>query len=100
MSSKKKIKSSAPAVKEVKEQMSFDKDNYKWMLIGLAIIALGFILMYGKTEDQFTTMALFEGKLSTSTHIKITVAPIIVLLGFAVEIYAILKKPAVVNESV
>ena len=60
---------------------AFGKQNYQLMIIGLVIIAIGFILMSG-TEDIFSTT-------------KMTVAPIVVVCGFAFEVYAILKKPAV-----
>ncbi len=59
---------------------AFGKDNYRWMLIGLAVIVLGFILMYGK-EDIYDTR-------------KIIVAPVVVLAGFAIQAYAIMKKSA------
>ena len=61
-------------------QFVFGKQNYMLMLIGLAIITIGFILMYGK-EDIYDFR-------------KITLAPIVVLAGFALEIYAIMKKPS------
>ncbi len=61
-------------------QFVFDRQNYILMLIGLAIITIGFVLMYGK-EDIYDFR-------------KITLAPIVVLAGFALEIYAIMKKPS------
>lgn len=64
---------------QVKQQFVFTKDNYMWMLIGLAVIILGFVLMYGK-EDIYDFR-------------KTTLAPIVVLAGFAIEIFAIMKKP-------
>jgi hypothetical protein len=63
----------------VKNHFVFSKDNYTWMLIGLAVIVLGFVLMYGK-EDIYDFR-------------KTTLAPIVVLSGFMIEIYAIMKKP-------
>lgn len=65
---------------KVQHGFVFDKQNYMWMLIGLAVIVLGFALMYGK-EDIYDFR-------------KITLAPIVVLVGFAIEVYAILKKPS------
>lgn len=65
--------------KVVKPRFIFDKQNYILMLASVAIIAIGFIIMSGSTDIYSTT--------------KITIAPIIVLLGFAVGIYAIMKKP-------
>ena len=73
--------------------MTFSKDNYKWMVIGFSIIVLGFILMVGKTDDIFNNAEIFEtGEKSFSTIVKVTIAPLLVLLGFAVEIFAIFKK--------
>lgn len=57
----------------------FSKKNYTWMLIGLGLIALGNILMIG-TEDIYG-------------FTKITLAPILIMAGFLVEIYAILYRP-------
>ncbi len=66
----------------------FGKENYKWMLIGLAIIALGFFLMSGgKSEDA----NVFKKEEVYST-MRITVAPILILLGFGVEVFAIFRK--------
>lgn len=64
---------------ENKSSFAFSKPNYIIMLIGIAVIAIGFTIMYGK-EDIFS----FE---------KITLAPIIVLTGFVIEVFAILYKP-------
>lgn len=57
----------------------FQKENYYIMFIGLALIMLGGFLMSG-SEDIFSAT-------------KIKVAPVVMLLGFAVEIYAILHRP-------
>lgn len=57
----------------------FGPQNYRLMLIGLAVIVLGFALMYGK-EDIYDFR-------------KITLAPIVVLAGFVIEIFAIMHKP-------
>jgi hypothetical protein len=56
----------------------FGKQNYMLMIIGLVVIILGFTLMAGK-EDIFDFR-------------KLTLAPILVLTGFVIEIYAIMKK--------
>lgn len=58
----------------------FGKKNYLLMLIGLAVIALGFVLMsLDKEEYGFGTMGL-------------TVGPIVLLIGFAIEFFAIMVK--------
>jgi len=79
---------------------TFTRENYKWMLIGLGVIILGFILMVGPTDEIYNSSeALRNASFSFSTHMKITVAPIVVLTGFVIEIYAIMKKPKVVADS-
>ncbi len=67
---------------------AFGKENYRLMLIGLALIALGFILMIGggsKDPSQFNP-DIFSFR-------RITLAPILVLAGYVVEIFAIMKNP-------
>ena len=69
----------------------FTKGNYMWMGIGAVIIAIGMLLMSGgKNQDP----NVFDKDVVYSTT-RITIAPIVILLGFVVEIYAIFKKPAV-----
>ncbi len=67
----------------------FTKDNYKWMLIGLVILALGFFLMAGgksSSPNAFTDKDIYS-------PMRITVAPILIVAGLLVEIFAIMKKP-------
>ncbi len=67
----------------------FEKDNYIWMGVGAAVIGLGMILMSGgKNQDinQFDTSLVY----STT---RVTIAPILIMLGFVIEIFAIFKKP-------
>lgn len=68
----------------------FTKDNYLWMAIGAAVIILGFFLMMGGKNTDAKT---FDYNVVYSTT-RITVAPIVILLGFLIEVYAIFKKPA------
>jgi hypothetical protein len=66
------------------------KENLKLMLIGFVIIILGFLLMTGgKSNDPnvFNKDVIFSFR-------RITLAPIVVIIGFIFEIYAIMKKPA------
>ncbi len=66
----------------------FDKGNYTWMLIGLAVLALGFFLMAGgKSSDP----KVFDPKEVYSTT-RITIAPMLIIAGFIIEIFAIMKK--------
>lgn len=67
----------------------FSKDNYIWMLAGVIVLALGFILMAGgKSPDP----NVFNDK-DVYSPIRITVAPILIIVGLLIEIYAIMKKP-------
>jgi len=66
----------------------FGKENYRWMLIGLVLIALGLILMGGgKSKDP----NVFNPK-EVYSFTRITLAPILILGGFVVEIFAIFRK--------
>ena len=67
----------------------FAKENFTWMLIGGVIIALGMFLMSG---GKSTDPNVFDTKEVYSTT-RITIAPLLILLGLVVEIYAIFKKP-------
>lgn len=67
----------------------FDRTNYMWMIGGVVLILIGFMLMAGgKSPDphKFNYDEIYSFR-------RITLAPIVVLLGFAVEIYAIMRKP-------
>jgi hypothetical protein len=65
------------------------KENYKYLIVGFVIIMVGFILMMG---GKSTDPAVFNAKELFSFR-RITLAPIVVLAGFAFEIWAIMKKP-------
>ncbi|MCD2424633.1 DUF3098 domain-containing protein [Niabella pedocola] len=68
----------------------FSKSNYTWMLIGAIVIALGmFLLSGGKSNNP----AVFNRDEVYSTT-RITIAPIIIFIGLAIEVYAIFKKSA------
>ena len=71
-----KTKTSAEAAGPVK--FIFGKTNYLWFAISIAVVSLGFFLMAGTTDIYNTT--------------KIVVAPVVVLAGFGIGFYAILKK--------
>ncbi len=67
----------------------FGKENYMWMLAGLAVLALGFFLMAG---GKSSNPAVFDAKEVYSTT-RITIAPLLIIAGFIIEIFAIMKKP-------
>jgi hypothetical protein len=68
-------------------QFLFGKKNYVIMLIGLAIIAIGFILMSGGGSDDPN---VFNPDIYNFRRIRL--APTLVIIGLAVEVYAILAK--------
>jgi hypothetical protein len=69
-------------------KFNFGKRNYQLMILGVITIALGYILMTGgKSEDpEVFSEAIFSFR-------RLTVAPILILLGLIIEIFAILYKP-------
>lgn len=74
---------------ETKHHALFSRDNYMWMLIGVAMIAVGMLLMAGgKSSDP----NVFDANEVYSTR-RITIAPLLILAGLVVEIYAIFKSP-------
>jgi hypothetical protein len=74
--------------KQQKTEFIFGKKNYQWMLIGLGIIALGFILMSGGGSDDPN---VFNPEIYSWRRIRL--APAIILIGFGIEVYAILLNP-------
>jgi len=79
-------------VKTIVVNNLFGKENYMWMLAGVVVIILGFILMAGgKSADP----KVFDPKEVYSTT-RITIAPLLIIIGFILEIIGIMKKPKVV----
>ncbi|WP_242084079.1 DUF3098 domain-containing protein [Aestuariivivens sediminis] len=66
----------------------FGKKNYRFMFIGLACIALGFILMSGGGSDDPN---VFNPEIFSWRRIRL--APTLVLIGFGIQVYAILLNP-------
>ena len=71
-----------------KPEFLFDKINYQILLIGIVVIALGFILMAGGGSEDPNVFSedIFNFR-------RIRLAPTTVLIGFGITIYAILKNP-------
>lgn len=72
----------------------FGKENFKWMLIGLACIVVGFLLMMGRDantrpDGTFDPNYWNEDIFSV---LRIRIAPFLVILGFVIEIFSILKR--------
>ncbi|MFM1883910.1 MAG: hypothetical protein RL168_94 [Bacteroidota bacterium] len=71
-----------------KNTFLFDKTNYLLFAIGLAFIALGFALMSGGGSEDPT---VFNEELFNAQ--RITWAPLLIVIGFVVEVFAILRRP-------
>ncbi len=68
-------------------QFAFTKENYLWMIIGVVLLVLGYILLIGggsKDPDTFN-YSLFNAR-------RLVIAPILIVGGLVVEVYAIMKK--------
>ena len=76
------------AKKDHFSEMAFTATNYKLLLIGLAILVVGYVLMSGGGNgdpNAFDATEIFSDR-------RITVAPIVVIVGYLFVVYAILKR--------
>ena len=73
---------------DTKSNFLFGKKNYKFMLIGIVFIAVGFILMSGGGSDDPN---VFDESIFSWRRIRL--APTLVLIGFGIQVYAILLNP-------
>ena len=71
-----------------KKDFLFDRSNYKFVIIGIVFIILGFFLMSGGGSDN---PEIFSEDIYSFRRIRL--APALILLGFAIQVYAILKSP-------
>ena len=71
-----------------KTTFAFSRDNYKLMLIGIAVVAIGMLLMTGGASDDPNKMSaeIFDFR-------RLTLAPIVIIGGYVVVLVAIIKKP-------
>lgn len=67
----------------------FGKENYTWIFAGLIVIAIGLFLMAGGSSSDPN---VFD-KNQVYSKTRITVAPILILLGLSIEVFAIFRKP-------
>ncbi|MFD2567247.1 DUF3098 domain-containing protein [Pseudotenacibaculum haliotis] len=74
--------------KNPQPQFLFGKKNYMFMFIGLAFIAIGFILMAGGGSDD---PAIFNEDIYNFQRIRL--APTLIIIGLGIEIYAIMLNP-------
>ncbi len=84
-----KAKRVAPSSSAVAErEMTFGKETFKWMGIGMAFMALGYILMIGGHNDDPN---VWDENVIYNWRILI-LAPILILIGLGLQIFAIFKK--------
>ncbi|HEY1166127.1 MAG TPA: DUF3098 domain-containing protein [Chitinophaga sp.] len=84
------VKETKPAEKVITDSRPlFAKDNFKIMLAGLAVIVIGFLLMLGGASDNPNNFKPEE----VYSFRRITLAPIVIVLGLLIEVYAIMRKP-------
>lgn len=67
----------------------FEKQNMWLMLLGVGVIALGMLLMVGGRSKDPNTFNYDE----VYSTLRISVAPVLIIIGLGIEIYAIFKKP-------
>ena len=75
-------------MKKEKKKLLFGKRNYKLMILGLVFITLGFFLMSGGGSDDPN---VFSDEIYNFRRIRL--APFLVVFGFIIEVYAIMKNP-------
>lgn len=82
------VKSDEAAIKAATSEFAFGKENYRLMLIGLAFMVVGFLLMIGGGSDD---PSKFNPEIFSFR--RITLAPVLILAGYVIEIFAIMKRP-------
>ena len=75
------------------KQPLFESRNYKLIISGIALIALGFILMSGGRSEDPT---IFNPEIYNFRRIRL--APFLILLGLGLQVYAILSRSKSKNE--
>jgi hypothetical protein len=72
-----------------KPGFAFGKENYKILIIGVLIVVIGYCLMIGGGSDdptKFNADEIFSFR-------RITLSPIVILAGFVVVLFGIMKRP-------
>ena len=73
---------------EKKNNVLFGKENFIWMAVGAVVVMIGILLMAG---GKSTDPNIFADQEVYSTR-RITIAPVLIIIGFVIEVYAIMKK--------
>lgn len=91
---KEKPKVAAKAAQPIPEKITFafGKENYKMMIIGVVIVAIGMLLMVGGASDDPNKMSeeIFDFR-------RLTLAPIVIIGGYVVVLLSIIKKSKEAN---
>jgi len=74
--------------KETENKFVFNRENYYWLIGGLVLMAIGFILLVGggSKDPEVFSESLFDFQ-------RLTLAPILIIAGLVVEFFAIMKRP-------
>jgi hypothetical protein len=85
---KKKSETPKTDITSDRSEFAFDKNNYKWLLICLAFLLIGFLLMIGGGSDDpdVFNYGMFDFQ-------RLTLSPILLFIGYIIGIYAIMRKP-------
>jgi hypothetical protein len=80
--------------KKTDKVLLFDRSKYTWLIAGLLVTAVGFLLMIGggSQDPNVFSEDIFSFR-------RMTLAPILVLAGYGMQVYAILKKTGNSEES-
>lgn len=78
-----------------KEKFLFNKSNYVLLIIGVLLNVIGFLLMIGGAAEELNEFNADE----LFSPMRLTVAPILIMLGYGVIIYSIMKKPKGTKQS-
>ncbi len=73
---------------EKNEKFVFGKDNYRLIIVGLALTLIGFFLMIGGGSEDPN---VFNGD-ELFSPVRITLAPFLVIAGYGVVIFGIMKR--------
>ncbi|MDF2437571.1 MAG: hypothetical protein K0Q95_1947 [Bacteroidota bacterium] len=76
--------------KDVKKPgFAFGRDNYRILIIGVVVVVIGYLLMVGGGSDdptKFNAEEIFSFR-------RITLSPIVILAGFVIVLFGIMKRP-------
>jgi hypothetical protein len=86
------VKTTTTKTTPVNNTPLFGKENYMWMLAGLVVLAIGFFLMAGGKSTDPTVF----NESDVYSPVRITVAPLLIVAGFILEIVGLMKKPKTV----